>query len=121
MATSDSTMRRPDSTTTLSNCRTRQDRRAQSSSTVAVLVKANSVETALKTISSIRVESKLAVSQSSTVDAVQNSWFSSGLCRKAQQHRKLTPPGPFRPVRNVAKRHRADAGAEATNKQGFGL
>ena len=44
---------------------------ARSSSTVAVLVKLNSVATALKTISSIRAVSKLDALQSSTVDAVQ--------------------------------------------------
>ncbi len=71
MATSDSTMRRPDSTTTRSSCRTSQDRRLRSSSTVAVRVKRNSVATALRTISSIRAESKLDVSRSSTVVAVQ--------------------------------------------------
>ena len=46
-------------------------RRRRLSSTVAALVRAKPEATALKTISSIRAESKLDVSQSSTVDAVQ--------------------------------------------------
>src|SRR5215207_1042803 len=113
MATSDSTMRRPDSTTTPSNSRTNQERLARSSCTVPVLVKRNSVVTAPRTISSIRVESKLDVSQSLTVDAVQTWLFSSGLCRRVQQRQKLIPPVLSRPVRSAELR--AGAEAETTN------
>ena len=71
MATSDSTTRRPDSTTTRFGCNKIRPLRRQSSCTAAVPVKRSSVATVLRTISSIRAESRLDVSRSWTVDAVQ--------------------------------------------------
>src|SRR4029079_18933606 len=90
MATSSSTMRKPDSITTPSSCRISQARRALSSLTVVVRVRPRREPIVPRITVLTRAVLKLDASQRSTVDVALTLQYNFGLCRQVQTLQQQT-------------------------------